>query len=77
MQRGAVAEKAPACSPPLFAAEAHRIGMLGCAQDAHDVPPTPSVMQRAAGGGCVLLQMVRGCLREGGYGQPWTGLLNG
>ena len=50
--------------------------MTGCAQDAQDVPPNPSVMQRAAAGGFGLLQFVRGCLREGGYGQPWTGLLN-
>ena len=50
--------------------------MPGCAQDAQDVPPTPSVMQRAAGRGFVMLQFVRGCLREGGYGQPRTELLN-
>ena len=50
--------------------------MPGCAQYAQDVPPTPSVMQRAASRGFVLVQIVRGCMREGGYGQPWTGLLN-
>ena len=48
--------------------------MPGCVEDAQDVPPTPSVMQRAACRGFVLLQLVRGCLREGRYGQPWTGL---
>ena len=55
-----------------------RIGLAcqACAQDAQDVPPTPSVMQRAASRGFVLLQIVRGCLREGGYGEPLTGLLN-
>ena len=32
--------------------------------------PLCSVQQLVNG----LLQIVRGCLREGGYGQPWTGL---
>ena len=50
--------------------------MPGCAQDAQDVQTTPSVMQREASRGFVLLQLVRGCLREGGYGQLWTELLN-
>ena len=76
MQGRAVAGKAPACCPSLFTADAHRAVMPGCAQDAQDVPPTPSVMQRAASRGFVMLQFVRGCLREDGYGQPWTGLLN-
>ena len=72
----AVAGKTPACSPSLFTADVHRAVMPGCAQEAQDVPPTPSVMQRAAARGSVLLQIVRGCLPEDGYGQPWTGLLN-
>ena len=71
-----MAGKVAACCPSMFTAEAHRAVMSGCAQDAQDVPPPPSVMQRAASRGFVLLQVVRGCLREGGYGQPWTGLLN-
>ena len=59
----AVAGKVATCSPALFTADVHRAGMPGCAQDAQDVPSNPSVMQRAAARGFVLLQLVRGCLR--------------
>ena len=61
MQREPGAGKAPACSPSLFAADAHGTGMPGCAQGAQDVPPTPSIRQLAAARGFVLRQLVFGC----------------
>ena len=65
MQRGAVAGKAPSCSPSLFTAEAHRAGMAGRSQDAQNVPQASSVTQRLAAPGCVLFQIVRGKLGSG------------